>query len=189
MPSTRPLNATAASLLGFLHGGPASGWDLLRIARLSIGRFWSITASQVYRELATMEANGLVAAGPNGARDRRPFEITDVGRAEFAAWIRAEPGDEQIRHPLLLTISFGRHLPAGLLDEFVADHRARHAARLGDYREALAGDGDPYTRATIEFGARYEQAVLEWFDAIGELDLGGPAGAPTAPPVGETTSR
>ncbi len=45
MNQRRALNATAASLLGFLHAGPASGWDLLRIAQTSIGRFWSITSS------------------------------------------------------------------------------------------------------------------------------------------------
>ena len=42
----RPLNATAASLLGFLTSGPASGSDLLRTAQLVIGRFWSITRAR-----------------------------------------------------------------------------------------------------------------------------------------------
>ena len=169
MPRARPLNATAASLLGFLHSGPASGWDLLRVARLTIGRFWSITPSQVYRELAAMAAAGLVTAGANGARDRRPYELTDLGRQRFAEWIRQLPGDEQIRYPLLLTISFGRHLPPDLLAQFLVEHRTRHAARLAEYAAALEdpGDIDPYIRATIEFGANYERAVLTWLDDAG----------------------
>jgi hypothetical protein len=67
-----------------------------------------------------------------------------------------------------LTLSFGRHLPPGLLAEFVREHRAAHADRLAAYhhdRRAL-GDDDPYTAATLDFGIRYEQAVLDWFDAL-----------------------
>ena len=168
MTTGRAPNATAASLLGFLHGGPASGWDLLRLARLSIGRFWSITSSQVYRELAAMERDGWIVGGVAGPRERRPYELTPAGRDAFAGWIRQPPADEQIRYPLLLTITFGRHLPADVLAGFIAAHRHRHAERLSGYRESLAGVAvdDPYTRATLAFGIHYEQAVLDWFDTL-----------------------
>ncbi len=79
----RPLNATAGSLLGFLHEGPMTGYDLVAVARNRIGDFWSLTQSQVYRELAAMAEDGLVAAGQRGRRDRRPYELTDAGRAAF----------------------------------------------------------------------------------------------------------
>lgn len=168
MSEPRPLNATAASLLGFLHDGPASGWDLLRLARVLIGRFWSITSSQVYRELAAMERGGLIVAGASGPRDRRPYELTDAGRQEFATWLRQPPGEEQIRHPLLLTISFGQHLPTEVLAGFVAEHRRVHTARIDEYRRTLAvtDADDVHLRATLDFGIRYEQAVLDWIDAL-----------------------
>ena len=41
------VNPTAASLLGFLHDGPMSGWDLVNRAQERIGEFWSLTRSQV----------------------------------------------------------------------------------------------------------------------------------------------
>jgi DNA-binding PadR family transcriptional regulator len=163
------VNATAASLLGFLHEQPMSGWDLVATAEALIGDFWSITRSQVYRELAAMESAGLIVAGPSGPRERRPYELTDAGRAAFAKWLQQRPGPEQIRYPLLLTIAFGRHLPPGRLASFVADHREVHAHRLAQYRElrSQAGDGlDPYALATLDFGIRYEAAVLEWFDHL-----------------------
>jgi DNA-binding PadR family transcriptional regulator len=168
---TRPLNATAASLLGFLHDGPSSGWDLLARARLAIGPFWNFTSSQVYRELAALERAGLVRAGESGPRDRRPYKLTKAGRAAFAEWIRRPPGDESIRHPLLLTLSFGRHLPARALREFAVTHREIHARRLAGYNAAhdaleASTDPDPYTIATLDFGIRYETAVLEWFDHL-----------------------
>ena len=163
------MNATAASLLGFLHERPMSGWDLVATAQTLIGDFWSITRSQVYRELAAMEAAGLVVAGPAGARDRRPYELTDAGRAAFGEWLQRRPGPEQIRYPLLLTIAFGRHLPPGRLAAFVADHREVHEQRLERYRVLRSGSGgslDAYAVATLDFGIRYEAAVLEWFENL-----------------------
>jgi len=167
--TTRRLNATAASLLGFLHEGPLSGWDLLSTARTRIGQFWSITPSQVYRELAALEADGLIVAGESGARDRRPYALTEAGREAFAAWIENEPGPENIRYPLLLTLAFGAHLKPGVLAAFLQRHRAEHAARRDHYAQVVASAGpelDPYGRATLDFGLRYETAVLEWFDAL-----------------------
>jgi DNA-binding PadR family transcriptional regulator len=183
--TARPLNATAASLLGFLHLGPMTGWDLVAIAERQIGAFWSITQSQVYRELAAMAAAGLVEPGERGARDRRPFSITEAGRESFAAWAAQPPGDELIRMPMLLSVVFGAHTPPHLLAAHLASHRDRHAAKLAEYEDDLAlaegappGYGpDAYIRACLDFGIRYERAVLDWFDNLPAEILPDPAGA------------
>lgn len=174
------MNATAASLLGFLHAGPATGWDLVATAELVIGDFWSLTRSQVYRELAAMAEWGLVEAGDVGPRDRRPYRVTAAGREAFAAWLDQEPGPEQIRYPLLLTMAFGQHLGPGRLAAFVAAHREVHVARLARYEalRAEAGEGfDAYAGATLDFGVRYERMVLDWFDHLAD-EVGGVAGEP-----------
>jgi DNA-binding PadR family transcriptional regulator len=179
--TSRRLNATAASLLGFLHEGPLTGWDLVAVAQERIGDFWSLTQSQVYRELAAMAADGLVSAGERGRRDRRPYTITDAGRAAFAEWVARPPGTDAIRMPLLLTVMFGGHLPPGALPGFVARHRAEHAARLDGYRRRKAeGLPDAYAEAVLDFGIAYETAVLAWFDALPAQVSGG--AAPAAPP-------
>ena len=165
------LNPTAASLLGFLHAGPLTGWDLVATAQSTIGNFWSLTQSQVYRELTAMADADLVEAGERGRRDRRPYAITEAGREAFAAWLEREPGPESIRFPLLLTLSFGRYLPQQRLAEILEHHRAMHADRLADYQQRHAAAQrdpavDPYAVATLEFGITYEQAVLAWFDRL-----------------------
>lgn len=175
----RPLNATSASLLGFLHDGPMTGWDLVAVAEERIGNFWTLTQSQVYRELAAMAKTGLVELGQPGPRDRKPYRITKAGRAAFGEWVDREPGLEQIRFPLLLTIMFAMHLPPGRLMEMVTVHRGVHAERLAGYRrirreldgvDGEAQDGpDRFRMATLEFGLRYESAVLDWFDQLPEL--------------------
>lgn len=167
--ATRKLNATVASLLGFLHDGPMTGWDLVVAAQQRIGDFWSLTQSQVYRELNAMAKTGLIKPGEIGPRDRRPYRITPAGRTAFAAWLSESVAEESIRFPLLLVVMFGQHIPRDKLAEVVATHRAIHAERLGRYEKDAAEQpdaGDPYSGATIDFGLRYEQAVLEWFDSL-----------------------
>lgn len=170
---TTALNATAASLLGLLHRGPMTGWDLVSTAQERIGNFWTLTQSQVYRELARMAETGLVTVGDPGPRDRKPYTITRAGRAAFAEWIDGEPPREQVRVPLLLTIQFSDHLGPGRLREIIAAQRAKHAARLAEYRtnEKLLAEtpGEVKRLATLRFGIRYEQAVLDWFDELPEL--------------------
>ncbi|WP_324189759.1 PadR family transcriptional regulator [Nocardia cyriacigeorgica] len=178
--SRRPLNSTAASLLGFLHEGPMSGWDLVNLAQERIGDFWTITQSQVYRELAAMDAAGLVEKGKTGARERTPYQITEAGRAAFREWIARDPGTETIRVPLLLTMSFGEHLDPAHLDDIIAAGREVHQRRLDGYlREDCAGMR-PHQRATLEFGIAYERAVLDWFARLPTLLGRHPAEATTA---------
>ena len=161
------LNPTAASLLGFLHGGEYSGYELLKVAEQLIGDFWSLTQSQVYRELAALAARGLVEVGEVGARARRPHRITEEGRAAFAAWLCVPPATEQIRFPLLLTLAFGDQLDRDRLLGFIDDHRREHQQRLRNYQTML--DTLPltkYQKANLSFGLRYEQAVLDWADEL-----------------------
>jgi DNA-binding PadR family transcriptional regulator len=77
------LNPTAAALLGFLHSGELSGYDLAKAAAEIIGDFWHVTRSQVYRELAALSACGLVTPAGTGPRAKRPYRITGAGRAAF----------------------------------------------------------------------------------------------------------
>ena len=162
------LNATQGSLLGFLHDGPMTGWDLLQAVEGGLSRFWNITPSHVYRELRVLEERQLVAGGEPGVRDRVAFSLTPAGRAAFEAWIHHQPGTEQIRFPLLLTLWFGRHLEPEILAEFVEESRAEHDRRRAFYEtiEGSMGGDDPNRRAVLRFGVAYERAVLGWLDEL-----------------------
>jgi DNA-binding PadR family transcriptional regulator len=165
------VNATAASLLGFLHDGPLTGWDLVARAETTIGPFWSLTKSQVYRELAYMAERGLVTPGETGRRDAKPYTITDAGRAAFAAWAARGPGEGTFRLPLLLFVTLGRHLEPGLLRKVLAEQRAHQAALLKEYlaiRQLLrdSEDADPHLVATLEYGITVARATVRWIDRL-----------------------
>jgi len=154
------LNATQGSLLGFLHEGPKTGWELLQAVEIGLSRFWNVTPSHVYRELQSLSERKLVTAGQREARDRRAFSITAAGRRAFKAWIAEEPRPEQIRFPLLVKIWFGKHLEPGALAEFVEASRREHEDRLRLYEEITTTD--PHIAAVVDFGVAYERAILDW---------------------------
>ena len=168
MSSVAELNATQGSLLGFLHEGELTGWDLMRRVEDGLARFWNVTSSHVYRELRVLEERGLIEAGQPGVRDRVPFSITEAGREEFRDWISRPPGAEQIRFPLLVTLWFGRFLEAETLATFVVEAREAHERRLELYEsaDAAADTDDPNQRAVLRFGIAYERAVIDWLDQV-----------------------
>lgn len=162
------VNATAAALLGLLRDRPESGYALARRAHAELGDYWTVTRSQVYRELAALADRGLVTVQEAGPRARREHALTDAGRAAFLAWLQSDGDADVVRIPLLLRLAFADALPPERLRTLVAGQRRVHAERLAHYREleraarALgAGDRD---LVTLRFGLHYEQAALAWFD-------------------------
>jgi DNA-binding PadR family transcriptional regulator len=166
VPEPVELNATQASLLGFLHEGPKTGWELLQDVERGLQRFWNVTSSHVYRELKALESRKLVTPGEPGPRDRRPFAITAAGRAAFREWIARMPAHEQIRFPLLVTLWFGKHLDRATLHGFVTEHEREHRERLALYRDAAKHADDEYVAAVVQFGIEYERAVLRWLSQL-----------------------
>jgi DNA-binding PadR family transcriptional regulator len=160
------LNPTAGTLLGFLHRGPMSGWDLAQMAEMVIGDFWNVTRSQVYRELRTLQELDLVSASAAGPREKRPYTITEEGRAAFAAFINREPGPDLLRSPLLLMVFFGRHLDAARKERFLTIHRLRHEQALDEYRRIQSHlEAEETDLADVlQYAIFHEEAVLRWFE-------------------------
>jgi DNA-binding PadR family transcriptional regulator len=176
------LNSTAGALLGLLRDGELSGYDLVAAAEEIVGGFWTITRSQVYRELAALADRGLLERGPPGPRDRQPFRLTPAGRAAFRAWVNTSPEPENLRIPLLLRITFADEISPERLQAMLAGHEAAHRERLEHYRfldRKLAEAGCPAEqRVTLAFGISYETAILDWFGGLPASLSQGPAAAP-----------
>ncbi len=176
------LNATAGALLGLLRDGPRSGYDLVAAAEQMIGGFWTITRSQVYRELAALADRGLLERGRVGPRDRQPFALTTSGRAAFRRWVNTSPEPENLRIPLLLRLTFADAIDTGQLHNMLSAHRVAHARRLEAYQaldRQLAQGASEEQRVTLAFGICYETAVLRWFDQL-PASMKPNGGTPTA---------
>ena len=165
--TTKTLNGTAGSLLGFLHEAPMSGWELAQKVEATIGNFWNVTRSQIYRELRALDEAGFVEAGDRGARDRVRYRVTAAGKGAFAEWIAQRPGPELIRMPILLAVYFGRHLEPDVLQRFLLGRRLEDMEKLETYRRLLPlVEGDPYLTAAVRFGIAYRETVLRWLDEL-----------------------
>ena len=79
------VNATAAALLGLLHDGPMTGGQLMAAAQRRLGPYWSMTRSQVYRELPALADAGLRQA----RQARRPVQPAVLDHAGRQARVRA----------------------------------------------------------------------------------------------------
>ncbi len=79
----------AHAILGFLEYGPMSGYDLKKNFDQSVAYFWSATQSHIYKALEDLESQGLVKSQviqQEGKPNRRQYQITEAGRAEFRRW-------------------------------------------------------------------------------------------------------
>jgi DNA-binding PadR family transcriptional regulator len=191
------LTPTAACLLGLLELGPLpgtaptapdtmTGWQLYETARDSLTRFWNLTRSQIYLELSRLAAAGLLeATSRRGPRASRPYRLTPAGKAAFRAWLLAwalaEPKDDQLHSPLLLTVFFGDFLPRDVFVRTLQEYRLRYARRLARVEQILAAIGPadqarPPT-AVLRRGRWYAELMGQWLEEVMQA-AGGPADTP-----------
>ena len=162
------MNATAAAVLGLLQDGPMSGGQLVTAAAERFGSFFSVTRSQVYRELPTLVAAGLLEPGQQGPRASQQYTITAAGRRSFTAWLAAGEGADALRSPLVLRLLYAGMLSAKQRAELVRSSREAYTARLAAARAAARGERDPHRKAVADFAVAHIRAMLKLIDAIPE---------------------
>jgi DNA-binding PadR family transcriptional regulator len=130
-----------AAILGFLDIEPTTGYSLRQRFEGSVGSFWTVTQSQIYRELHALEQEGLVVVQVEpgaGKPDRKVYSLTPAGRDALAAWLREPLPPLQMRHPLLLKLVFAANVPPAELDLVLERYEEGLTATQADYRGRLS---------------------------------------------------
>lgn len=166
------------ALLGLLARTPRTGYDLTQAMREPIGYFWAASHSQVYPELARLEAAGFVShsviAGP-GPRDTKRYAITAAGRRALAAWAAEPAPPAPSRDEFLLKIYSLWLVEPDQARALVEERRTAHQAQLDHYQQ-IAHDvetrqaarlQDPSTPefsayATLRRGLSFERHARDW---------------------------
>jgi DNA-binding PadR family transcriptional regulator len=171
------LSVTSNAILGLLSIAPMSGYDLVSAVDRSVSRFWPISKSQVYSELARLEPAGLIE-GVEVAQDRLPdkrvFWLTEAGEQALDEWLDdADLTESQLRAQYLLKMFFGhRRSPkatADLLDGVRADAE-READEYSALIELLRADpGAVYAQVVALFTLRMAEATAAWAAQAREL--------------------
>ena len=160
------VNSTAAALLGLLHAGPMTGGQLVTAAADRFGAFFSVTRSQVYRELPALTAAGLLLPGDHGPRASQQYVLTAAGKRAFKAWLTAGNGSDALRSPLVLRLLHAGSLTVRQRAELVRSGREAFTARLASARTAARNEADPYRRAVADFAVAHNRAMVRLLDAI-----------------------
>lgn len=167
---TGGLNSTSAALLGLLHEGPLTGGQLVTLAGQRFGPLWTLTRSQVYRELPVLAGRGYVRAGKPGSRASLAYTISAAGKRAFAAWLASPLEADHPRNPLLLRLGFSAQHNKTDLRRLVTEAREQHEISLAQHKQTInvlkKDKADRYALAAAEFGIAYEKALLKWLDTI-----------------------
>ncbi len=173
------------ALLGLLARAPRSGYDLLQLMEEPMGFFWSARRSQIYPELARLEAAGLARHTIVPQRDRpakKLYAPTEAGLAALRDWVETPQTPAPERDIFLVQVySLWLAAPERALELTRACER-RHAARLERYeairQRQLQEDGDPSALrldsprfaswATLQRGLEYERGYLAWLRGLAD---------------------
>ncbi|MEV4655508.1 PadR family transcriptional regulator [Micromonospora sp. NPDC049301] len=159
------VNPTAAALLGLLHEGPMTGGQLMAAAERRLAPYWSMTRSQVYRELPVLAERGFVRLGKPGPRMSQPYSLTASGKRTFSRWLTESPGRDTIRNPIALRMAFGELHSSSQLKSLYATANEYHTEALAQVREQVKNakrDGETYDASALEFAVAYHRAALSW---------------------------
>lgn len=160
------LNATSAALLGLLHDGPATGGQLVAEAGEGYGAFFSVTRSQVYRELPALAEAGLVRLGKQGARSSQQYVITTAGKKAFKQWVNVDPGPDHMRSTLILRLVNAEKVTDKQRAKLIAAARERYQADLDEAKAKAKGASGKTAAAVAGFAQAQAKAALKLIDAI-----------------------
>ena len=156
------------ALLGLLAAHDLTGYELTQTFDVSLAHVWSASHSQIYPELAKLQAAGLIRHTESGPRGSKRYAATDEGRAEVRRWLNRPPQPAAVRSERLLRVFFLWMLPPDEARAYLRAEAARHRTQLAEF-EAIAkhippnaGEAVRWSRISLEAGIRYERAMAEW---------------------------
>ncbi len=166
------------ALLGLLARSPQTGYQLSRRMSRPIGYFWTARHSQIYPELAALEADGLVShrtVRGRGPRDTKRYRITASGRRALERWVGSPYEPAPPKDEFMLRVSSLWAVDPEAARALVEDARARHQSAIEEYERleaAMKEDGvgpasEPGTPAfcdyaTLQRGLAFERHALSW---------------------------
>ncbi len=166
-------------ILGLLNYQDMTGYEINTVFRDSLCYFWNAQTSQIYRELQTLEQQGLVTkcyVAQQGKPDKNVYSVTGEGRTELLRWLSEEGPDISPRAPVLMKVFFmGERSRAENIRYFetlksycemflrslaaVPEHIASYSDFLGDKEKAL------YWQMTVEYGLQNMKMHIQWAES------------------------
>ena len=151
------------AILGFLALDATSGYTLQQRFDASVSSFWSVTQSQIYRELKDLERDGWVCSEivpGHGRPARNVYSVTPRGTAALQQWLREPVEPQQIRHPLLLKLAFSGLSDPAVGSTLLEEYHAELGVVEASYQDR-AGAAEIFGHARTSREALIWQLILE----------------------------
>lgn len=163
-------------LLVLIAERPHTGYELTQRMRQTMSMIWSAHHSQIYPELAAMEADGLLtceaSAGP-GPREKKTYAATDAGRHQLRTWLGSPyqpkaPKDELVLRAFAAASADPAELAAVYEEEAtqIEGRLARYAAIRAELEESGHTDDPTHPEfghlISLLHGIAVAEARLPW---------------------------
>lgn len=171
------------AVLGLLAEGSMSGYDVkVRMAE-PVGFFWRAGHSQIYPELAKLEAGGMVvhrAVPQSGKPDKKMYEITAAGLSAVKGWVSLPAKSAPTRDEATLKAYLSWLGEPGEMAEMFRGLAERHEGQMERYLETERwmrrewGEPENFERrrfasyAALKRGVGFERANMEWCRWVAE---------------------
>jgi DNA-binding PadR family transcriptional regulator len=167
MASSTP-NVLGYALLGLLARGEQTGYALSQGLKDPVSFFWHAQHSQIYPELARLEALGLVAhtrIEQTERPDKKVYKLTKSGKEILQDWLGADTDVPKSRDELVLkAYSIWLSDPKAAV-KIMDDHAKVHAERKAEFEKRLE-------TITVKAGKEIWQPGSRWFGIHAVLKRG-----------------
>ena len=162
------------AVLGLLARRPSTGYELTQTFDRSLRTSWHASHSQIYPELARLEAADLVEVVGHGARRSKTYAITAAGRAELRRWLVESEPDRSQRSESGLRLFLAPLLdPTDMQVLYERDlaYVERELAALEEVRtDSQGAAGGEVFASQVELGIRINGVLRDWLcERIGAL--------------------
>lgn len=165
--SSPRLSETSYIVLGLISQvGPATPYDLKRLAQVSTVNFWSVPHTQLYSECARLAGLGLLSERrEQTGRRRRTYSLTERGRRELERWLSEPTAElEQVRDPGTLKLFLG-----GDPQRLASAQLQAHEQQLEAYELIYASfvpDAPRGWRLALEVGIGHEREFVRFWSQL-----------------------
>jgi DNA-binding PadR family transcriptional regulator len=162
-------------ILGFLCGGPLTGYGIKKIMDMSTRQFAPASFGKIYPSLAKLAFSGFVKlkAGVSGGRAKKSYEITKDGKSAFRAWLLSPLEAGAGMGPFLSRLFFLDIAARAESEAFLAAYLASVSERISWLSSlpatvSAAWEKKPgrFQEATIRFGLDYYLFLSKWLSGL-----------------------
>ncbi|HEY9878193.1 MAG TPA: PadR family transcriptional regulator [Leptolyngbyaceae cyanobacterium] len=154
-------------ILGLLQQQRRTGYDLkTECFDQCIAHLWSADQAQIYRTLDKLEAQGWITCTLEIQHDRpnrKVYQITELGEAEFTKWLQTPQPLPILREPLLVQLHFAAQLPDDAIIHLLEQQLATRREKLAQCEAVQNGDfSNPITDSPGDVAADRNQRMHQW---------------------------